>query len=238
MKILHSLRRVAAALFLAAVVAAPALADETFDLRRPPKEGVNLTFALTAEFDFGGMTGKFLSDLGWKVLKVESDGRYRVETQMKGGRLDMGGQDMEMPEQPASTLVFGPRGELIELIGEGTGADELRFQSLNMVVAPEKPVAVGDKWTYEIKGDSKKGSVDGVANYELAAVETVGGVRVLKITFNYKETKGDKPASSAGTFWVTADDNLLFRMEAQYTNAPVGGAPEPVDMKVTIERKK
>lgn len=227
--------------FLALLATATAFAASQeaamgYALKRMPKVGDSFTYKLTVAADFGGQSVNFTGTTIEKIIKVEDNGNYHVESVEKNMKVKFADQEMEIPEQPASTSIYKANGALIEMKGEQVDSNSYRLANMSTLIAPEKPVKVGDKWTQETKADAKTGLAAAKADYEVLGAEKVGSYDTVKLKFSYKETEGSEPSSSEGTVWINVKDGSLVKADATVKNAPLPGAPGPADMKFTIER--
>lgn len=221
----------------ASVLALSAIAGaQSFTLKRVAKVGETMKYKLTAEADFGGQAIQVSGTTLDKVVKVNDNGDIVVESTQSSMKVSVAGQEMEIPDQPGTTTTYKATGEVVEIKGEQTDASAYRMANLNVVKSPTGEIKVGDKWTYEVKADSKTGAAAGKAEYELLGSEKVGSWDSLKIKWTFKETEGSDPASSSGTVWIDAATGALVKAVGEYKNAPIPGAPGPISMKFTLER--
>lgn len=219
-----------------ASIAVAAYAADTYSLKRVAKVGDTLKYKFSADVDFGGQAAQVTFSTVDKVTKVEDNGNISTESKQENMKVSFGGQEMSPEDQPARTTITKSTGEIVEIKGEMVDGSAYRFSNMNIVKAPEAPVKVGDKWSYEVKADSKTGAVAGKADYEVLAAEKVGDRDTVKIKWTYKETEGADAASSEGTVWMDAKDGAVVKASGSFTKAPIPGAPGPVDMKFTMER--
>ncbi|MGV3618578.1 MAG: hypothetical protein ACO1SV_24920 [Fimbriimonas sp.] len=221
-------------------VAATATAFAVVDglsVARKPKEGEEIRYRMTADVDFGGLPIKAKFLVIDKTVKVESDGTFKIETSQLDGKLEMNGQEQDLPSGGATTTTFSKEGEVKEIAGEQTGPDVYRMANLGLVRDAGKTLNVGDAWTHEFKGDKKTGAVAAKAEYKLLAEEKVGDWDALKISVKYKETEGTDPAGSDGTTWVSKADGSIIKFEQKWSNAPLPGAPAPINGTIKMDRE-
>lgn len=224
---------------VAAISAFATIAADGISLVRKVKEGDASTFTLVANVDFNGMDVKVTGTSTEKVTKVDADGSYKVESKQTEMKVEVGGQTMDQPTpDAATTTTYLPNGEIKLIEGENTSADSYRTSNLGVFADPGKEIAIGDSWTHDIKKDEKTGAVTAKAEYKLLAEEKVKAWDTYKIQFKVAETEGSTPASSEGTIWVAKEDRSMVKTEAKWVNAPMPGAPAPINASVVIERTK
>lgn len=224
-------------LFLTALMAAGALGlQETFTFKRIARVGDTMNYKFQADADFQGQQLVITGGSVDKVVRVEDNGNIHVETKQIGMKVKFADQEMEVPEQPASVIVYGDLGQVVSMQGDQADASSYRMANLSMLRRPDLPMKVGDKWTAEMKGDRRTGAVNGRAEYEVLAVETVNSFPAIKVKYSYRETEGPDPASAEGSIWIHREDGSLVKLMASFVNAPLPGAPAPANMKMSIER--
>lgn len=221
---------------IAATFAVAALAADGYSLKRTAKSGDVLKYKYSADVDFGGQSATVTFTTTDKVVKVEDNGNISTESKQENMKVSFGGQEMTPEDQPARTSVTKPNGAIVEIKGDGVDSSAYRFSNMSSVQAPENPVKVGDKWTYEIKADAKTGAVAAKGDGEVLAEEKVGDIDCLKVKWSYKETEGADAASSEGTAWISKKDGSLVKATGKFVKAPIPGAPGPVDMSFSVER--
>lgn len=215
-------------------VAAIAFTFETYNLKRAPKEGSAATYTIKANMQVMGQDVDFSADLAEKIKMVAPNGEYSVEASQTN--IKVAGQDVPAPET-VSVTTYKPNGELIKKEGGDTSPEGYRMSQLEGFIAPDSEINVGDSWTKELAANKERGTVATKATYKLEAVEKVGDVDTLKISYTIKETEGDKPASTEGTTWIRKDDRSMVKEEATWTDMPIPGAPAPVSGKISVARK-
>lgn len=224
---------------LMAIMATTALAVvDGLSVARKPKEGEQIRYRMTADVDMGGMAIKAKFLVAEKVVKIESDGSYKVEQSQLEGKIDVNGTEQELPTSGATTTVYTKEGDVKEISGDQTTPDTYRMANLGIVRDPGKTLNVGDTWTYEIKADKKTGAVAAKADYKVLAEEKVGNWETLKVQVNIKETEGTEPAGNEGTVWISKADGSTVKLDQKWTNAPFPGAPAPINATVKMDREE
>ena len=80
---------------VALAVAAIAIAQDGFKLRRIAKEGEEISMSLRADVEVMGMSAIFTAKIKDKVTKVEANGDYSVESTQSEGKIKIDAQEMD-----------------------------------------------------------------------------------------------------------------------------------------------
>lgn len=221
---------------LAALGALALAAQDTFSLKRTPKEGEVNKYKFQAALSFNGVAVEISADSTEKVLKVDEQGIYTLEQTQGAVHAKFGDQEQDIAEvgSPVQSK-HKPNGEVIEMTGTDVDGNAMRLANLSLFVAPEAPAKVGDKWTHEVAANPKNDNIGGKAEYEIASVEKIGDEDAVVVKFSYKEGSGSNPASSDGKVWLSAKTGVLLKLEAEYKQAP---APQvgQIDMKIVVTK--
>jgi hypothetical protein len=220
-----------------AIVAATALAFagfQDYNLKHPAKEGEVFKYKMTGELSVMGQSVQMSAIMTNKTTKVGTDGNYVVESKMSEAKIVLNGSEMDLGDQPGSTTTYKPDGTVVDVQGESVEAGGARMANLTSFIISEKPVKVGDSWTSEVKGDSKKNTVDVSGKYTLEAIEKLDSGEAAKVSFESKEKAGDTPATISGTAWIDVKSGNPVKVENTWKNVPIPGAPGPVDGKMTM----
>lgn len=218
-------------------VGAIALAAQEFTLKRVAKVGDVIKLKMSVDAEFAGTPIKVTATSIDKVIKVEDNGNITTESTQTNMKIKFGDQEFDQDSESPRVYVTKPTGELIEIKGDGVDNGYWRMANMNVLRMPDKPVKVGDKWTFEIAKDAKTGAVAAKHEYEVLGVEKVGRYECLKIKHTFKETEGSEPASANGTLWVDLSDGSLVKAETTQNKVPIPEAPAPMDMKILLERE-
>lgn len=221
-----------------AAVAALALTayavQDAITIKHVQKVGDEAKYNLKAEMSVQGTDVTLNAVVTEKVSKVSDNGDYSVDATTTG-KLDFGGQEMDLPAQDTPTVTsYNALGQVLSIKEPSGSADAMRLAHLQSLILPSTAIKVGDTWKSTIKKDDK-GSVDAEGSYKVEAAEKVGAFDTYKITGTYKETSGDSPASSTGTYWINVKDGSLVKMTGTLKNAPFPQVG-PLDAKVTLTR--
>ena len=203
-------------------------------LRWVPKEGDELKCRTVAELTFQGSPATLTTVNSLKVIRVDPDGGYTVQTKATESKVQMLGQEMQGNGLTIITDYY-PTGEIKEIRGDRPEETGYRMANLNSFHAPTKAVAVGDAWTAEGKADAKTGSVGWKADYKVVGEEQIGPYGTLRIDVIARETEGAEAGKVTGSFWV-ARDGVVAKSELNWSNVATPGAPAAVSGKVTLVR--
>jgi hypothetical protein len=217
-----------------AALAMTALAvQEAVTLKRVIKVGDSAKYHLKATLE-GAQFGdaELNATVTEKVTKLADSGDYELQSTMSDGKVTVGGQEMEIPSQDATVTTYNALGQALSIKDPSGDPNSMRLAHLQSLIFPKTPVKVGDSWTVTIKKDDK-GSVDAEGTYKVEGTEKVGDYDTLKISGNYKETGGDTPASSTGTYWINIKDGTLVKLVGSMKQAPYPQVG-PMDAKIVL----
>lgn len=219
--------RAARALLLFALATASVAAEEpSYDLLWKPKPKDALDYKLTLVIDVQEYRFNFESDLLMKVLKVDENGDYELETSTKNSKISFQGEEEMVPEENDPTIEkYSSKGERLSQPDkkDDSGADEEDedanpigkvLSEVTNFIAPEKPVKKGDKWVRDVKGDEKAKVEAAKLEYEVVGKEREGDFEVIRVDYKYKQTEAREPVTAEGTFRIKKDDFSLVSFEA------------------------
>ncbi|MCC6403650.1 MAG: hypothetical protein IT207_06530 [Fimbriimonadaceae bacterium] len=224
-------------LLLSLAVAAltlPALAQDTFTLKRVVAAGESTKYKLQVDTTFGGMAVVFTAALQESIVSVAADGTVVSKTTQSNVVLKVNGSEMDAgAEDETDTTTTDARGRIVLIEGSMVDEASYRVAILNAILWPETPVMVGSKWSLDLAASEKQGTPASKSEFEILGMEAMKGVEAVKIRFSTHEATGETPASSTGTYWVEKATGKILRTEAEWKNAPVSG--QIIDAKVVIE---
>lgn len=204
-----------------------------YTLRVNVKEGETYKYEMTMHTDFGGQPLVFSVTLIDKVVKVDSEGNYTIESTQENGLVIFGYQEMPAPARPPTKATFRPNGSLLKMEGENNPATG-SFVNINY---PDKPVKVGDKWEYEYQPSKESPKIK--VEYEVVGVEKVNEIDTLKIKVKGKSLdESQMPMSFDGHTWVDIKTGMMVRTTMAIKGLPVQGAPAPIDGTMRMELVK
>ena len=213
--------------------------DDAFSLKPTVKKDDVFTYKVVGQFDVQGQTADFTAKFTQKVVDV-TDTQYKVEQKQSDPHVQVGGQEYPMnDDSPAVTALYKVSGELVELKAPDdkyTTADAYRAAALETLLTPEKPVKIGDSWSYKtdaVANKWKKTQVD----FKVEGVEKIGTFDCVKVSFTGKELEGgDEAAAEKGNLWLSKSDFSLVKREAKVTNLPLPGSPITLNGTIKFER--
>ena len=157
----------------------------------------------------------------------EKTGELTTEEKDESSESTVDGEKEEADKQQTVTITIKPNGVLTGFTSTDADKDSVgwsaRLFAATSAVFPDKPVGIGDKWGWDYKADTKIGTRDAHADFEITGEEKVGDVPALKIKMTYAE-KGEKAITCSGTMAVeiaSGDriacdfkaDNMVFEAE-------------------------
>jgi hypothetical protein len=220
---------------LVALSAVAFAAVDGFSVKRTPKEGQTIKYAMEGSVDMQGQTITIKGVVQEKVVKVSAEGFGVEQNQIESKVILPDGNEMDMPQGGATITNYKPNGELVDIKGSSEDATSYRMATLGLLIEPGKMVNIGDKWTHEIKSDTKTGVAAATAEYTLVAEEKVGNYDTLKVKAVVKETEGSEPASSEGFVWLDKKDGSTVKAETKWNKAPFPGPAGPMILDATIK---
>lgn len=222
----------AACLFL------PAIAGEgSIALKRSPKPGDQLKYRVTLVFTVYGNDVFYTAEDTERVVSVEKDGTYSVESTQANMHANNGNDLLVQPNPNRVVSLYDKRGMVLDFQGEPSG-QSWRDANLSCFVLPDKPVAKGDTWTVNVpaKLDREAPGATITYTYKGPEADKMGGVSVVRIEEKYAEVTQSTPATATGTIWVNPVDGTVVKLEEEWRNAPILGLSTVVNGHVAYER--
>ena len=223
-----------AVLALAAGAAFALAGVQDVTLKRTAKVGEVHKYKMTGNMEVMGQSVGLTAILINKTTKVEANGDYTVESSQTEGKINFNGSEMELPSQGSTTTTFKADGTVLDVKGEGVEMGGYRMANLLTAIVPDKVVKVGDSWTSEVKGDTKKNTVDVKGNYKFESVEKLDNGEAAKVVYDLKEVGGEAPATVTGTAWLDVKTGNLLKVTNTWKDVPVPGAPTAVSGKMEM----
>lgn len=215
--------RVLFALF-ASVALAQAAQEPTYDLNWRPKPEQTLRFKVSLEVGDEQERVTLDWDMRSKVLKIEPNGDYTVETTASNRTMGFLGQEPETePGEQTEVARYNAKGEEIDPKKEDEDEDEdgamgAIFGALSEFKPPAAGVKKGYKWSFDVKADPKKKSTAARLDYEVIGVEKVGELDAVRVNYTFLELSGEKPTKANGYFLIDAKDGSPVGMETITVN--------------------
>jgi hypothetical protein len=227
-----------------------AAAREEARLLHQAKAGQAITYRHEGAFSFEVAGTKVSVEMKMlerhKIAAVAANGDITREIKIEEAEATINGEKMPAPDsvlKMTRTTVIRPDGTLVSSKLEGGDSDDRseqnRLDQAARVVFAAKPVTVGDRWSHEFKEDDAKGSVPAVAEYEVAAFETVKGVPAVKLKTHYRESSGERKMTVTGEVWVERSSGDTVQGEFKIENLPFGsggGQIPPINGTLRVER--
>jgi hypothetical protein len=217
-------RMIGFGLLVATCAIAAAATISAITLKATPKEGDDAKYKMSGHFQVMGTDASLTADVDYKVTKVDKDGNTTVEATTKNMEIEVNGQTIS-PDPAVATRVSKPNGEVTDFKADVEDPNGWRMAILNNFIYPEKPVDVGDTWTWSTAGDSKKGTVALSETYKFDSLEKVGTHDTAKIKVSFKETEGSDPATKDGFVWIDVKDGSFVKSDSTWTNLPTPQGP-------------
>jgi hypothetical protein len=226
------------ALLLFAALPALALAqgDQSYDLQRKVKTGDTLKFSIRAELTIGENFAVMTGISTEKVIKVESDGTFSVESTTTEGKVEIEQEPQAIPPQAPSVSVYRSTGQVTEIRGDKIDSSLYRLANISTFQAPSGPVKIGDTWTRTFESDVKTGAVAATGKYTFEGLEKVGEIEAAKVKMSFEEQSQPRPATSEGYFWIDPTNGSLLKSELMIKNAPFPQSPFPIHAKLIVQR--
>jgi hypothetical protein len=185
-----------------------AFAQEKVLLQNKAQAGQTMRYRLsgTISIEAAGRTFnlELTSVVAQKVLEVSPEGNITLEQTTESYEMSFGGRTMPAPDEVQGvkiTTVIKPNGEVIRREStreaEEDDPEQRHLGQTLAVVFSDKPVGIGDKWSYTFKDDSKLGTAPATIEYTLRGFETWKGIRVARIASVYTAGGGSKPLPKA-----------------------------------------
>ena len=198
--------------------------------------GDTFSMKVTADVQVMGMEANFSAKVHEKVVKVESNGNYAVESTQTEGKVKFGDQEMDAPAGGATTTRYSAAGEVLDITGDDVSVDAFRLANMTAMSVPDQAFKIGDKFNWDVKPTDKNGNTKGSGTVEVVGKEMVGSWESIKLKVMFKEGVGSEPAEVTGFVWQSTKDGSMVKFEGEYKNAPFPGAPGPINAKFKLER--
>jgi hypothetical protein len=178
------------------------------------------------------------------ILDVAPNGDVTSEGETESSEQTVNGMKIPSDDSDKSktTAVTRANGDLVSYKSTAGDAEQAKFsvrlRAASNVIFPEKPIAVGDKWSHEYKADPSLGVHAGRADFQLVALEKMNGVDCAKITLVYKETQDSPALGSKATIWVdrSCGDDVVTEMEVENVQFGAGMAGAVASGKLRNDR--
>lgn len=211
-------------------------AGDTYTFNTHPTKGYEATYVEKVELTLSGsaivQTDKRIDT----YTEVNPDGSMVVKSLSEDVKATINGQEVPIPEQPAVTITSDPAGIATKVEGGPPDPNIFRIIDLSVLLAPEKPVKVGDSWTRTIPTNKTTGAPAFTATYKVMGTEKIGTWNTVKVQTTIAETEGTTKASATGFQWVDPTNDVTIKTDFTIKNLPLpqGAA----DATITATRTK
>jgi len=209
-------------MFIPIIALAFAIQKETdpWDLKPTADPKTKLTWDVKIEAQAGGQD----HHAAFKFTRVlKSDDAKKTVVTFGWDHLEVDDQDGQ--EVPPWDAVVGARSEILKMDGD-TDDSYRRMLAPLLFIYPEKPVAIGDKYTFDAK-PSVKGETITYA-YEVKKSDTINGSPTLVIGTKFTEAGADG-STGDGTWWLSKTGKIVkFEIKVKNWVVPMAGGG-PVD---------
>lgn len=225
--------------FLAAVACLVVQGDRTFDLVWKPKLEDKLQYRLVMDLDMSGEAIRFESNVHMRVVKLEANGDYTIETAVRNTTARAGKRSQILPDEKPTAETFNVKGEKVsesKPVDDEVNPMDGILDRITEVGLPGRPVKKNDTWTKDLKGDPKRQIRPATMRYRLIDQERVGRFDAIRVSFSYREV-AVRPVEADGSFLLDAKDSSLVGMEANVRNVDFGDELPPGDATLTMRRQ-
>jgi hypothetical protein len=211
------------------------ISQESVILRRKVRTGETFRYSMNIEFEIESRKAFFSTTTTDRVAENLPDGETRFETTQTNSRMVLDSQVVPVRNDSLVTFTTVDRTGLVTAVtGDLTDATTYRIANMMSFRYPNTAVAVDGSWTVSFEADAKKGTPAAIVTYTFQGREPVAGTDSARIQFNYRELDGLQPARSSGMIWIDVETGIMTRLDAAWQNAPMPGAPAPVQARVRI----
>ncbi len=158
-----------------------------------------------------------------RVVEIKNDiiiAEFRnIEIIIKGD-----GKEERLPAPPPQIVKLRTNGE-----------PEDGSISFGLLVFPDKPVRVGDKWSRTAFDEDGKPTA--VGNFELKNAEIMKGTEFLTIEYTWKQINSENQSiTEKGVCIIYAETGIILYYEKEISGLTIEGVPKPVNIKYKIEQ--
>jgi hypothetical protein len=206
------------------------------DLAWKPKVAEKHLYSIVVTLDYGTTTVEFDSQLSTRVVSVDPDGSYSLETLTLNPTERSGDQVQDLQRQGPVLEKYDRRGAPIEK-KDATPPESDPFAELmdhlTEYQTPRHAVAEGDSWTSEHALATSGAMADARLKYTLSELIRSGDHGYAQIAIEARKGK-DIPIAS-GTLTLLRPSNSLFRLEEEIPKFLPTGANMPADVHITLQ---
>lgn len=231
---MHKLKVLGCAAVAFASLAVAAVFDDTYTFKRKVKLNEEVKYSLKGELAVMGLEASLTALVTQKVIDIDKDGNYTVESSQVNAVAMVNDQEMKIPDS-SSKSKYAPDGTLLQILGNNGTGEAYRTAAMTLMIAPPEGKKIGETWTAKIKPDSKTGAVEANAEYKVEGIEKIGTQDCVKVSAKIAET-GSEPASSESTVWFSLPDYADVKQVSKLKDVPFPAAPAPISGTITMTR--
>jgi len=174
------------------------------------------------------------------VKELRPDGDVLMERKVTGVKAKLGSSSVPSKvdgDVITQSLLMSSRGVLLHRTTDAKeDVENPRFDLVERLVYPDKPVSVGDSWTYKESGSPVMGTYDNETVYTFRGSERVQGILAKKIQVEYRETSTLLSINSTGAIWVSPEDGSIVKKDLQVSNLTVGSGARMFNLRIRVDR--
>ena len=213
---------VAAVAFL---LAAGAYAEGEVTIARKVTAGQALRYKVTQKADVMGAQADVALSFQRTIKTLRPDGGWVQEEQNEGGKVTIGGMEMDIPAGAGPILTFGKSGNVLKFDRPAgyqaifsPQVDEALADLVNPAL-PDKAVPVGAAWTTTYEDPANAGKKLEVKT-TYAGKEKLDGKDALKLTQTGGTTVEAQNLQVQVTFWLDPETGTAWKSEATVRSLP------------------
>ena len=190
--------------------------SDTWNLNTTVDPKVKLSWDVTVDAQTGGQDHHAAFKLS-RQLK-SGDSKKSIVT-FSWDHLEVDGQEGQ--EVTPWDAVVGSKGEIQKMDGDLDDSYR-RMLSPLIFVTPEKPVAIGDKWTYDVKPTGAGAKI--TYGYEVKKTELLDGAQTIVLSSKFTE-EGTEASTGEGTWWLSRVGRVVkFEIKLKNWIVPMAGS--------------
>ena len=210
-------------------------------LARTVKVGDTLRYKGNIAISVGGTDVTVEQNRKHTVKEVKENGDVVIEVGDEGGKVNIGGTDMDTPAGSPATVTTDKVGKIIAYKAPAEENQYLSpatlhlLQIVDRIIFPDKPVKPGDSWTAEIDNPTVKGKKVTIKT-TYTGTDKVEDVAAWKVKQTVDaDTDAGKFSAEVTAVIESANGQLI---SAEQTLKGVPGIMGPVDWKSKLQRVK
>ena len=208
---------------------------------RTLKVGDAVKYKATNEISVNGMEIKVVQNSKHVIKQVKDNGEVVIDVVDEGGKVDLGGSEMEIPVKAPSAFTTDKQGKVIAY---KPSTDENPYISnptlhllviVDRIVFPDKPVKAGDSWTSEVDNPVAKGKKVTIKT-TYTSDDKADGIAAWKVKQTVEaDTEGGKMTADI-TALIDSSNGQLISADQVLKGIPANNGP--IDWKGKLVRVK